>query len=64
MPVKPMTDVHRPLADLATKPDYEQCMARIEAWFHGAVLGRPPVSFRKHNAQSEVGVPPGPRTSP
>ena len=30
-------------------------MERIEAWFHQAVLDRPPVRFYKHNAQFEAG---------
>lgn len=48
---------HRPLVGLSTKPDYEQGLARIEAWFHQAVLDRPPVRFYRHNLQFELGVP-------
>ncbi|MDO8544441.1 MAG: hypothetical protein Q7S40_28715 [Opitutaceae bacterium] len=47
----------RELAALATKPDYETCIGRIEAWFQQAVLDRPPVRFYKHNAQFETGEP-------
>ncbi len=47
----------RPIVSLSTKPDYAQCMERIEAWFHQAVLDRPPVRFYKHNAQFEAGEP-------
>lgn len=42
---------------LSSKPDYALCLARIEAWFHQAVLDRPPVRFYKHNAQFEIGEP-------
>jgi hypothetical protein len=47
----------RDLTPLATKPDYERGLARIEAWFNCAVLDRPPVRFYKHNAQFEAGQP-------
>ena len=47
----------RPIVGLVTKPDYARCMERIEAWFHQAVLDRPPVRFYKHNAQFEAGEP-------
>ncbi len=49
--------LQRELAGLSTKPDYEVCIDRIEAWFHQAVLDRPPVRFYKHNAQFETGEP-------
>jgi hypothetical protein len=42
-------------AGLTTKPDFARCVERIEAWFHQAVLDRPPVRFYKHNAQFEAG---------
>jgi len=42
---------------LATKPDHARCLERIEAWFHQAVLDRPPVRFYKHNAQFDAGEP-------
>lgn len=45
------------LVPLNTKPDFAWCMERIEAWFHRAVLDRPPVRFYKHNAQFEAGEP-------
>lgn len=43
--------------ELATKPDLARCLERIEAWFHQAVLDRPPVRFYQHNAQFEAGEP-------
>jgi len=46
-----------PFAPLVTKPDFARCVERIEAWFHQAVLDRPPVRFYKHNAQFDVGEP-------
>jgi len=46
-----------PLIPLSTKPDYERCIDRIEAWFHQSVIDRPPVRFYKHNAQFEAGEP-------
>jgi len=45
------------ITPLATKPDSERCMDRIEAWFHQGVLDRPPVRFYKHNVQFEAGDP-------
>jgi hypothetical protein len=42
---------------LSTKPDFPRSLERIEAWFHRAVLDRPPVRFYKHNAQFEGGAP-------
>jgi len=47
----------RPLASLATKPDFERCLQRIEAWYHHAVIDRPPVRFYRHNAQYDKGQP-------
>lgn len=47
----------RPLAPLETKPDFERCLERIEAWYHQAVLDRPPVRFYRHNAQYDAGRP-------
>lgn len=38
---------------LETKPDSEQALRRVDAWFHGAVLDRAPVRFSRHNSQYE-----------
>ena len=35
------------------KPDAERCLARVEAWFHQAIMDRVPVRFQHHNAQHE-----------
>ncbi|MBM3855118.1 MAG: hypothetical protein FJ399_18515 [Verrucomicrobia bacterium] len=60
-PAAPSANPSRPrrtaLAPLATKPDFALCLERIEAWFHQAVLDRPPVRFYKHNAQFDAGQP-------
>jgi hypothetical protein len=38
-------------------PGADEAMKRVEAWFDGAVLDRPPVRFSKHNAQYEEAEP-------
>jgi hypothetical protein len=43
-----------PLA-AAWKPDLEQCMDRVQAWFEQQVIDRPPVRFHRHNAEYERG---------
>lgn len=35
---------------LATKPDSERALQRVEAWLSGQMLDRPPVRFSQHNA--------------
>jgi len=40
--------------ELITKPDYDQCVERIEAWFQGEILDRAPIRFHRHNAEYEV----------
>ncbi|MBE2212852.1 MAG: hypothetical protein IAE82_03200 [Opitutaceae bacterium] len=49
--------LHPEIVPLSTKADYARCMERIEAWFHQAVIDRPPVRFYRHNAQFDAGVP-------
>lgn len=41
---------------LENKPDFEQAMQRIEAWFAGEMLDRPPVRFIAHNAFLDTGA--------
>ncbi|MGO8790783.1 MAG: hypothetical protein ACLQVL_25845 [Terriglobia bacterium] len=36
---------------LQGKPDFEEAMRRIEAWFNHQTLDRPPVRFAQHNAE-------------
>ena len=40
--------------ELITKPDYEQCVERIEAWFQGEITDRVPIRFHRHNAEYDV----------
>lgn len=37
--------------ELEGKPDFEQAMERVEAWFNHEMLDRPPVRFSQTNAQ-------------
>ena len=39
--------------ELLGMPGFQRAMQRVDAWFHGEVLDRPPVRFSKHNAQYE-----------
>ena len=36
---------------LETKPDYDQCVERVLAWFDGEMTDRAPVRFHRHNAE-------------
>lgn len=38
------------LVELEGKPDFEEAMRRVEAWFNHEKLERPPVRFAEHNA--------------
>ena len=38
---------------LQCKPDFDECLARIYAWYEQRVLGRPPVRFHHHNIEYE-----------
>ncbi len=40
--------------ELETKPDFEQCMKRIYAWYEQSIIDRPPVRFTRHNAEYEI----------
>ncbi len=42
-----------PLA-LESKPDFEEALARIDAWFHQQVIDRAPVRFARHNAEYDA----------
>lgn len=39
------------LPEISTKPNFAEAFARVEAWFSGAVLDRPPVRFKPHNCK-------------
>jgi hypothetical protein len=36
---------------LETKPDYDQCVERVLAWFDAEIIDRAPVRFHRHNAE-------------
>lgn len=40
--------------ELEAKPDFEQAMQRIYAWYEQAVIDRAPVRFSRHNAEYEI----------
>ena len=42
------------IIELETKPDFAEAMQRIEAWYHQAIIDRPPVRFSRHNAEYEL----------
>ncbi len=42
------------MRELSTKPDYTQCVDRIEAWFQGETLDRVPIRFHRHNAEYDI----------
>ena len=44
----------QPEVVLEGKPDFEMAMKRIDAWYEGAMLDRPPVRFSRHNAEFEA----------
>ncbi len=37
--------------NLETKPDYDACVKRVEAWFAGEIIDRAPIRFHRHNAE-------------
>jgi hypothetical protein len=41
------------MTQLKIKPDYDEALARIEAWYRGQKTDRPPVRFSRHNAEFE-----------
>jgi hypothetical protein len=42
--------------ELITKPDYEICRQRVEAWFQGEMIDRAPLRFHRHNAEYDAAV--------
>jgi hypothetical protein len=47
-----ISNLGQPL-NLGCKLDAERCLARVEAWFHQAVVDRVPVRFQHHNEEYE-----------
>lgn len=41
--------------ELESKPDFDQAMDRIYAWYEQALIDRPPIRFTRHNAEYEAG---------
>jgi hypothetical protein len=39
------------ITEIAYKPDLEQCLERVYAWYEGELLDRPPVRFSRTNAE-------------
>ena len=37
--------------ELECKPDFDQAIVRIYAWFDQAIIDRPPIRFSMHNAE-------------
>ncbi len=50
--------------ELQGKPDFEEAMQRIDAWFAGEKTDRPPVRFSEHNAEYTGGPALAGRTWP
>jgi len=42
-----------PSRSFSCKPDFDECMARIYAWYEQKVIDRPPVRFHHHNVEYE-----------
>ncbi len=40
--------------ELESKPDFEQALQRIAAWYEQQLIDRPPVRFTRHNAEYEA----------
>jgi len=38
---------------LETKPDYDCCVERVQAWFDAEIIDRVPIRFHRHNAEYE-----------
>jgi hypothetical protein len=40
--------------ELQGKPDFDEAMKRIDAWYHQAIIDRPPIRFFAHNAFADT----------
>lgn len=40
--------------ELESKPDFDQCIDRIYAWYEQQIIDRPPVRFTRHNAEYDI----------
>ena len=41
--------------EFSCKPNFDEAMARINAWYKGEIVDRAPVRFHGHNAQYDFG---------
>jgi len=41
---------------LETKPDYDQCVERVQAWFDAEIIDRAPIRFHRHNSEYENSI--------
>ena len=39
------------ISQLSTKPDFEACLARVDAWYNQEIIDRVPVRFTAHNEE-------------
>ncbi len=46
-----MNSLKRWNLELDSKPDFEKAMQRVDAWYQGEIIDRPPVRFSSHNAE-------------
>ena len=48
-----MSTATQPSRTFAHKPDFDECMARVYAWYQQTLLDRAPVRFHHHNIEYE-----------
>jgi hypothetical protein len=51
--LNPMSSPALPSRKFACKPDFDECLARIYAWYEQRIIDRPPVRFHHHNIEYE-----------
>ena len=52
----PMPSQSLPSRQFACKPDFDECMARVYAWYEQQIIDRPPVRFHHHNVEYHSGL--------
>jgi hypothetical protein len=48
-----MSSLALPSRQFACKPDFDECIARVYAWYEQRMVDRPPVRFHHHNVEYE-----------
>ena len=48
-----MSSLALPSRRFACKPDFDECVARVYAWYEQRIIDRPPVRFHHHNVEYE-----------